>query len=456
MAQLAGSLVNYPARMLLFWYSGGLVLGTTLLLLPTSCADPHRSISFLDALFTATSALCVTGLTVRNTASDFSIFGQVCILCLIQTGGVGIMTLTTFLVTQITGTSLRHRAVIVETLGANPRHDLRWIIFGVLAWTFSIELIGAICLFGRFVLEYPAGEAAWHAIFHSISAFCNAGFSLNSTCLMAYQNDIVVNFVVAGLIVSGGLGFPVLNELLKASRRPRHERWEGINLHSKITLIGTVIAILTGGIAVAVFEWNRTLHEMDYGTRVMASLFHSISCRTAGFNTVDLAEMSTATLFVSILFMAVGAGSCSTAGGIKVSTISILAIFAISRFRGKKNTNLFRRTIPQTTVDRAAVTVLLYIMVVGVGLTALVVSDPGLEARESNRAFLECMFETVSALSTVGLSTGITHELSEIGRCILIVLMFFGRLGPITIFAALAQHQDLNKIEYASEEPLIG
>ncbi len=308
MVQLAGPLVHYPARMLLTWYLSALLVGTVLLALPVSSADPDHPITLLDAFFTATSALCVTGLVVRDTGGDFSFVGQVFILGLIQIGGFGIMTLTTFVMSQLTGVSLRHRAVISETLGANPRHDLRWILFAVFVLTIFAEFIGAVLLFVRFLADYGPRQAIWQAVFHSVSAFCNAGFSLNSTSLVRYQSDLTVNFVIGGLIVIGGIGFPVLLDLLGSLRLPWSERWSSLHLHSKLTLMATLIVFVGGGLIFTALEWNGTLNGLSWPSRVMASFFHGVSCRTAGFNTIDVSALSNASLFVSVVLMVTGAG----------------------------------------------------------------------------------------------------------------------------------------------------
>jgi trk system potassium uptake protein TrkH len=457
MAQLAGSLVQYPARMLFTWYLSAAIVGTGLLMLPASAADPEQPISLLDAAFSATSALCVTGLTVRDTGRDFSFFGQVCFLILIQVGGIGIMTLTTFVITQVSGVSLRLRAVIHETLGTKARQDFRRILAAVLLLAFSAELIGAGLLFVRLGSEYPVGEAMWHSVFHSVSAFCNAGFGVHATSLVRYQSDPWVQGVIGLLIVVGGIGFPVLLDLLNCLRLPRGDRWVALHLHSKLTLTATAIAIVGGGLIVGLLEWRRTLEGLPWVTRLTAPLFHSVSCRTAGFNTLDLAAMTDATLFTSIILMVIGAGSCSTGGGVKISTIGVLIVFAISRFSGKRHTNFYRRTISQSSIDRAAVIVLLYLAVAVGAMTWLLATETNLESGGHNpRTFLAVMFETVSALSTVGLSMGITPELSGAGRCVLIALMFLGRLGPITVFSAIARRQDSDIVEYAHDEPVFG
>lgn len=457
MAKLAGTLERYPARVSLYWYASVALLGTLLLRLPISNGNSEAPITFMDAWFTSTSALCVTGLTVRSTGQDFSFFGQAVILGLIQIGGIGIMTVTTLVMSQIVGSGLRHRAIVSETLGATGRVHLRWILTSVLLFTICFESFGALVLFARFVRELPAQDALWYSVFHSVSAFCNAGFGLRDDSLTAYQGDVAVNLMICALIVSGGIGFPVLIDLSRSMRRGLRECWNELHLHSKLTLIATGVAILAGTALTMVLEWNHVLQDLPLQTRIMAPFFHSVACRTAGFNTIDIAQLSGATLFISIILMLIGAGACSTAGGIKVSTVAMLITQAFSRFAGSKHVNVFRRTIPQAAIDRALTTTMFYLFVAGAGITCLLVFDRHLEtATASRRSFVDAAFECVSALGTVGLSTGLTPQLSNPGRIIIIALMFLGRLGPITFFAALARTTVKTSLEYANEEPLIG
>jgi trk system potassium uptake protein TrkH len=367
------------------------------------------------------------------------------------------MTITTLVMTQFLGTGLRHRAIVSETLGADGRDNLRWILGAVVVVTLACEFVGAVALFSRLVWDLPMNQALWHATFHSVSAFCNAGFGLRSDNMTFYQGDVPVNLTICSLIVTGGLGFPVLLDVRRCFRKGWREFWSELHLHSKLTLIATAIALSSGAILVMILEWNATLKDLPLVNRVLAPCFHSVSCRTAGFNTLELGQMTSATLFISILLMLLGAGSCSTAGGIKVSTVSMLVIHAWTRFSGSRHVNVFRRTIPQHAIDRSMAATMVYLFIAGVGITCLLVFDGNLEIRNRlGRPFLDSVFECVSALGTVGLSTGITPQLSTVGKLIIIALMFLGRLGPITFFAALARATSRTSIEYATEEPLIG
>lgn len=458
MVRMTGSLERYPARVSLYWYSAILAFGTTLLYLPMSFQPGREPISFIDAFFTATSALCVTGLSVRSTANDFSWFGQSIILLLIQLGGVGIMTVTTFVLFQLGGRGgLRHRAVISETLGAGPNQDLRWILGRVLLLSLSIEILGMLLLFIRFALQEPLGLALWNAVFLSISAFCNAGFALNDSSLVPFRDDWAVNCIIMGLIISGGFGFPVMIDLTRTITRGWPNAWYDLHLHSKLMLTASATAITLGACFTLALEWDGVFGSLPAEQKLLPALFHSVSCRTAGFNSVDISSMRDATLFFSIILMVIGAGPCSTGGGVKISTVALLIMQAYSRFRGRSHINLFRRTIPEESIDRALASIMFYLLVATLAfITILVVEENYALADDTPWQFSDIMFEVASALGTVGLSTGITAAFSTTGKSILIALMFMGRLGPITVFAALALSRSKHTKEFAREEPLLG
>lgn len=458
MVRMTGSLERYPARVSLYWYSAILAIGTTLLFLPVSFRPGREPISFIDALFTATSALCVTGLSVRSTAHDFSWFGQFVILALIQLGGVGIMTVTTFVLFQLGGRSgLRHRAVIAETLGAGPNQDLKWILGRVLILSLTIELLGAILLFIRFALTDHLGSALWNSVFLSVSAFCNAGFALHDANLVPVRDDWVVNCVIMGLIISGGFGFPVMIDLTRTIPRGWPNAWYDLHLHSKLMIMASATAIVLGALFTLALEWDGVFASLPAEQKILPALFHSVSCRTAGFNTVDIGAMRDATVFLSIILMVIGAGPCSTGGGVKISTVALLIMQAYSRFRGRSHINLFRRTIPEESIDRALASVMFYLLVATFAFIIILVVEENHALAEGTRwQFRDIMFEVASALGTVGLSTGITAAFSTMGKSILIALMFMGRLGPITVFAALALSRSKHTKEFAREEPLLG
>lgn len=459
MSEFAGSLTKHPARAALGWYLGVILVGTFVLWLSICHGRPDEApISLLDATFTATSAVCVTGLAVRSTGADFSLWGQLAILVLIQLGGIGIMTVTTYIMFGIGGRAdLRQRMIIAETLGGDPRSDLKWVVRNVLLLTLVFEAAGFAILAGRFLLEMPVGKALWQALFHSISAFCNAGFSLNDDSLERYQGDPIVNGTIMLLVVTGGIGFPVMLDLARNRHGPWSDRWDRLHLHSKLMLIGTLSLLVLATIAFLLLEWNNAMADAPLWQRPMMAAFQSVTCRTAGFNTMPIGTLTNASLFVTILLMMIGAGPCSTGGGFKVSTVMILVTYAWSAFHGEGKVNVFRRTIPMSAVQRAVATAMLFAVLAVVALLAMLfVEQSTLPHPQSQGLFLDAMFEVFSALGTVGLSTGMTSHLSAAGRFIIIVLMFAGRLGPISVFVALSRSAGRSKLEFPEEEPLIG
>lgn len=458
MPKMASSLTRYPARVTTLSFLALILLGTLLLVMPFCSVAGRPPISFLDALFTSTSAVCVTGLSVRSTIDDFSVIGQIVILFLIQLGGIGIMTITTLLVLLLGGRSgLRHQAVIAETLGAGGKTDVRTILRSVILTAGTIELIGVVLLWIRFSFDMHWLRALWYAMFHAVSAFCNAGFALWNDSLIAYQDDWVVNGVICGLIVLGGLGFPVLLDAWGKMCWRKPWAWESLQLHSKITLLGTVFLVVFGYVTFTILEWDNALAEASWSGKILIPMFQSVTCRTAGFNSIDLNDLTNASLFVSILLMAIGGSTCSTAGGIKVSTIALLVMHATRRFQGYTSVSYFRRTIPQASVERAmASTLVFFTAAITACLLLMMIEQSGQSHGSHQDSFLDAMFEVTSALATVGLSTGITPSLSAPGKIVIVLLMFLGRLGPVSVMAALSRTRRPPKIEYASEELLLG
>lgn len=457
--EIIGSIKNYPARILAVWYLALIGVGAALLMLPACQKAGAEPLSVLDVIFTSTSASCVTGLVVRSTGNDLSGLGQLVVLLLIQVGGIGIMTFTSYIIFSLgRSASLRDRAVFATTHGTENMVNLEVLLRQTLLITLIVESFGFV-IFGirNLVAGMPFGEALWHALFHTISAFCNAGFALQDNSLISYQGDIVVNLTLMTMIVVGGIGFPVILDLMRNWNGTWLSRWERLTLHSKLMLIGTITLISAGAVSFLILEWGQSLRMMPFGKRVMVSLFHSVTCRTAGFNSVDLASLTNATLFVSVLLMMVGGGAGSTAGGFKVSTLAILVLRSWNSLRGRDKVNAFRRTIPSQTVSKAIVTAMLFSVIAIIALTVLLAFEQSQRPHaKSQGLFLDAAFEIISALGTVGLSTGLTSNLSSVGRVTVIVLMYIGRLGPITVFAALSQNEQRSTIEYCSEEPLIG
>lgn len=460
MAKFTGSLASYPARVTIVWFAALILFGTGLLSLPVSHAKPDAPVSMIDAAFTATSAACVTGLSVRSTRFDFSPFGQGVILGLIQLGGIGIITVTTFVMLQFGGRqSLRQKAVIVSTLGGE-NYDLRWVVRNVLLFTFTIEGLGFAILAVRNLIYNtdPVPQALWDAFFHAISAFCNAGFALHDDSLVRYQHDWTTNCVIMGLIISGGIGFPVMLDVWRRWTDKRVERWEAFTLHTKLMLIGTLVLLVLGGVSILALEWNHALKDMPLGTKLLVSSFQSVVPRTAGFQSIDLSRCTDATLFIIVLLMLIGAGPCSTAGGFKVSTMMVLVCNAWSRLQGHQRVTLFRRSLSDEIIERATATALIFTVVAVGAVIAILIFEPSSEGR-----FLSSVFEVTSALGTVGLSVdtdgqqfSYTAYLQHPGKIIVILLMFLGRLGPLTAFVALSRSERKTIVEYPKDDVLIG
>jgi trk system potassium uptake protein len=458
MLQFIGSIKQHPARVSLAWYAAAITIGALLLMHPWSSADARHPITALDAAFTATSATCVTGLVVRSTGGDFSGLGQLVILTLIQVGGIGIMTVTTYLAFQLGGRlGLRQRAIITETLGAGDHADVRWVLGRVLRVTLLFEGVGALLLFVRFLFDLAPGDALWHAVFHSVSAFCNAGFALRDDSFVRYQGDWLVNVTLMLLIILGGIGYPVINDLNRNWRDSGRDRWDALSLHSKLMLTGTGVLLMLGAVSFLVLEWNGVLAGLSLPQRLLVASFHSTTCRTAGFNTIDVSRLTSAMLFLSILLMAVGAGPCSAAGGFKVSTLAVLVLRGWASFRGQRQIHVSRRMISEAAVARAIATAFAFTVVAILSLTVLLAVAPVAQPHfAAGGDFMDKAFEVVSALGTVGLSTGITASLNGPAQIVLILLMFIGRLGPVSAFIALSRGERKQAIEYAQEEPLIG
>ncbi len=457
MARAIGSLTKYPARFSVLSYAVVIALGGVLLTTSAAVVPGKERLTAVDAVFTATSAACVTGLTVRSTAHDLSFLGQTVVLLLMQIGGIGIVTITTFITFHLHGGGMRDRALASEAIGVQRPTDLRSTLSSVVVFTLLIEAIATLVLTLRGLLDYSFGQSLWHATFHSISAYCNAGFALHDDSLTMYQGDAIVNAVIMGLIVVGGIGFPVIVDVRRHWHRPWRQLWDHLHLHSKMMLIGTVLLISTGALVFLVLESHNSMAHMSWPRRIVVSVFSSITARTAGFNTIKIGSLTNATLFMLVLLMVIGAGPCSTGGGLKVSTFMVLVLSGWSTWRGHAKINLMRRTLSSTVVDRAITTTLLFGAVAIVAITVLLMLEQSsLSHEQSTGVFLDTVFEVTSALGTVGLSTGITGQLGTASRLVLITLMFIGRLGPISIAVAVSRRARRTRIEYPETAPLIG
>ena len=415
----------------------------------------HR-FRFVDALFTSTSATCVTGLVVVDTGKIFSSFGQLVILILIQAGGLGIMTIPTlFILMAGRRPSLAGQIVIKDTFTQSKDRSVLSILRDVLLFTFLIEGIGTALMFFRFFPETNVMEALYISAFHSISSFCNAGFSLFSESFVAYQGDWFLNIVMCLLIVSGGIGFLVFSELKQQFPLNRRS-WSRLSLHSKLVLSTTAILLLFSSFLIIAMEWHNTLAPLSIPDRFLAGFFQSVSARTAGFNTLLIGNMANETLFVLVLLMFIGASPGSCGGGIKTTTLACLAMLGVSRLRGLERPQLFHRTISSESVGKAISVVMVSVVVVIIATMTLLMAELGEVAHPMSRGkFLELFFEVVSAFGTVGLSTGVTGGLSIAGKLIITFVMFVGRIGPLVIAIAVSR-REAPHYHYADEPIMIG
>jgi potassium uptake TrkH family protein len=438
---------RHPAQLVVWGFALAILLGTAALLLPFARAGAGGA-PFLVALFTSTSAVCVTGLVTVDTATYWSPFGQATIMALCQIGGFGIMTLTSVLALLVARRlGLRTRVIAQLETGSLALGDVRQVVKGVAILSFLFEAVTAAILTVRFLVtyDYGLGQALWHATFHSVTAFNNAGFALYSDNLVGFVTDPWVSLTIAFAIIAGGLGFPVWIELWRVRLSPR--RW---SLHTKLTLSMTGLLVAGGTAAILGFEWSHdeTLGSFGLGDKLVAGFFQGVTPRTAGFNTLDYAQMEPESLLVTDMLMFVGTGSAATGGGIKVTTFALLALMVLAEARGDPNVNAFGRRVP-AVAQRQALTVAF------LGINAVVIGALGLMAF-SQFPLGQALFEAISAFGTVGLSTGITGDLTAAGEGILIALMFLGRTGPHVLAAALVLRERERLYKLPEERPIIG
>lgn len=443
-----------PLRLLIGSFLVLILVGTVLLKLPA--ATPAGSpIGWIDALFTATSATCVTGLAVRDTGTTFTLFGQLVILGLIQAGGLGLMTFSLFILTLFRGrASLTQRSIFSLTLPAEAGGHVWPVLRLVILFTFGAEAVGALLLFVRWLPEMGAARAAYNGIFHAVSAFCNAGFGLRSDNLTAWRGDPWVVLTVSALIILGGLGFFTVYDVVESRKKSAT-----LSVHSKLALTVSAVLIVLGTLGIWTLEAWRSFEGMGEGEKVLAAFFQSVTTRTAGFNTVDLSLLSPGTLFLMTILMFIGGSPGSCAGGIKTTTLGVLVMATLTRVKGHANVNVFRRTLGDATV-RDALTLAVWgaVGVLPALFALLLLQSPGGSLEEERSLFIDYLFETVSALATVGLSTGVTDDLSPASRVLVSFLMFCGRLGPLTLANSLADgtRGAVDDWRYAKEEVMVG
>ena len=436
-------------RLIALGFAGIIVLGMLLLALPAA-SQSGRSIGLFDALFTSTSAVCVTGLIVRDTGTTFTLFGQIVLLCLIQIGGLGFMTFATQLFRVIgRRVSLRERMLMRESMNEDSLSGLDALIRWVMLSAFTVELVGAALLSVRMVPRFGLAKGLFYSVFHAVSAFCNAGFDLlgNYTSLTGYVADPLMNFAVMMLVVVGGIGFGVLQDL-RTCRRSRRLR-----LHTKIVLSTYAALFLFGAAFTLIAEWSNpeTLGALNFWQKLQAAMFHSVTLRTAGFNTIDLAALRPASKLVNSMLMFIGASPASTGGGIKVTTFAVIMLLVRMTVRGEDELVVCRRKLGMDLVRRAIVVMMLAGGVLMLDCVAISLMQPELP-------LIDIVFECASAVGTVGVSAFGSAQLNGVSRALIILTMFMGRIGPLSMALVLTRRQKNAKtqLHYPEEHIMIG
>ena len=420
----------HPAYLVILSYLSAALIGMILLSLPQ--ASTSGRLHIVDALFTATSAICVTGLIVVDTGAQFTIFGKSVILILIQLGGLGVMTFSVFLFLFLgRRLGIKGRWTINETFSAAPIREVGGLIKSIFLFTFIAEAVGALLLFIHWSGEMGMGAALFAGLFHSVSAFCNAGFSLFNTSFTVYNSNYLLNIVIMLLIVIGGLGFPVIYEFITRYKYRNSCKRLILSLHTRMVLTTTAFLIVSGALLIYLLERNTSLAALSVNGKILASFFQSVTARTAGFNTLNIPSLGAATLFIILMLMFIGASPGSCGGGIKTTSLAVFFGIMKSKIKGMNSVNYWKRTLPEETVSRVLAIFILAVLTVAAGLLFLLVTQVG--ADESIKEyFLTYLFEAVSAFATVGLSMGVTSSLTISGKFVIIVLMLLGRVGLLT------------------------
>lgn len=442
-----------PGQIIVIGFASVILIGALLLTLPIS-TQSGESVGFIDALFTATSCVCVTGLVVVDTGTTWNLFGQVICITLIQIGGLGFMTVATmFAIFTKKKINLKERLVIQESLNQLDLSGLVKLVRYAVLITFSIEGIGAILLSTVFVPQFGALKGAWFSIFHAISAFCNAGFDLMGpisgkfTSITSYVNNATVSLTICALIICGGIGYPVMLNIAK------ERKFSKFNLHTKIVLITTAVLIVVGSVLIFIIEFNNkeSIAPLGMKGKVLASLFQSVTSRTAGFSTLDLAAMTESSAFVMIILMFIGASPASTGGGVKTTTLAVLILTVKSFISGKTDIEVYERRIAPSIVKKSLGIFVVAITAAATGTLLISMTQPGFNLTAS-------AFEVVSALATVGSSLAGSANLNIFGKSLIILCMFMGRVGSLTIFMAFMSfgHRKNQPISYPDGKIIVG
>ncbi len=446
-------------QMIAYGFMTAILVGGILLTLPISSAD-GKSTNFIDALFTSTSAICVTGLTTITTATHWSLFGKIVILCLIQFGGLGVVTFTTSILMILRKRiTLKDRLLIQDAYNLDTLQGLVKLTKRIIKGTLLVEAAGAMFYMFRFVPDYGLIKGAGISIFTSVSAFCNAGFDLiGDASLQPYQLSPLINITTMLLIIIGGIGYPVWWDLINTLKKRCKDKVKGrvlfrkMELHTKVVLTMTAILIFGGGLLILLLEYNNkgTIGTMSFGNKVMASLFQSVTTRTAGFFTIPQVEMHESTSFVSIILMFIGGSPSGTAGGIKTVTAAVLIMALWASIRNKQDVEIYKRQVTDSFVRKS-------MTVFGLSFLVLCTSTFILTITE-NKHFLDLLFETASAIGTVGLTRNVTTELTDIGKIVIIITMYLGRIGPITLALAFnsRKREKTNSRKLPTDKIMVG
>lgn len=448
-----------PASIIALSFAILIAVGTLLLSLPIAWVD--GGVHPLDALFTATSAVCVTGLVVVDTSTAFTMFGEIVILLLIQMGGLGYMTIATaaaILLGRELGVT--QRIQLQESHGQYRLSGMIRLTRNTAIYALMIEAIGALILITRFAFDPNINgvRAIYYGVFHAVSAFCNAGFDLMGVIygkfsgITHYAQDPVVSLTIAGLIIIGGMGYPVVEELLQRKKRRR------LTTHAKLVVYTTAALLVVGTVLILGIEWTNadTIGNMPIGGKLLASFFQSVTARSSGYNTINISQVHATTLFIMGILMFIGASPGGTGGGVKTTTFVLMLLAVYSVAKGKTDTEAFGRRIPPEEVYRALTITILAAILVLAATTILTFTEVDVADANGRASFMNVQFETISAWGTVGLTTGITPSLSTMGRLIIIFVMYIGRIGPLTAFAALALREKPVRRRLAEEHVVIG
>ena len=426
-----------------------IILGTLLLMLPVSSRDGNAT-SFLDALFTATSASCVTGLVVVDTYTHWSVFGQIVIICLIQVGGLGFISIG-LIIALLLGrrVSLRHRGLMQESVNTLQIGGIVRLTKKMIVGTLIFEGIGALILSIRFAFIMSPARAVFYGIFHSVSAFCNAGFDLlgcygeyNSLC--GFEGDWTINLTISALIITGGLGFVVWDDISKNKLNIKRYR-----LHSKIVLAVTASLLVAGTILFLIFEWNNTMAGMNAPTRFQAAFFSSVTPRTAGMNSVDTGALTPASKLLTMILMFIGGSPGSPSGGAKTTTLFVMVAYLWTTMCGKYGIDVFGRRLKEDVVRKAA-------LVIGFNMLLFITGAMVIFAQQPELGFSDVLFEVISGISTVGMTTGITRSLGTVSRIVIILLMYCGRIGSLSFALSFSENKRVVPLQQPEEEINIG